>query len=564
MKNKTQIAYFSMEIALESPIPTYAGGLGVLAGDTIRSAADMGIPMVAVSLLPHKGYFHQKLDETGWQTEEPVQWRTDDYLTRLDARAYVEIEGRQVTLCVWLYEVKGTDGHTVPVYLLDTDLQENSEIDRSLTYYLYGGDALYRLCQEAILGIGGIRMLRALGYETIQRYHMNEGHAALLGMELLSEIRHESGETLITQEHVDQVRRQCVFTTHTPVPAGHDRFPLEMVYRVLGRDSPIQHCEGEFCPVGELNMTYLALNNSHFVNGVAKRHGEISQEMFSDYHIEAITNGIHVGTWASAPMQALFDQYISGWRSDYASLRYAISIPQQAIWDGHQQAKRELIEYANRNSNTGLDMDVLTIGFARRAAAYKRLDLLFEDIDRLQAIASRTGPIQVIFAGKAHPQDQPGKQLIQRIHRMKEILKHAIKICYLPEYDMKQGKMMVAGVDLWLNTPQPPLEASGTSGMKAAVNGVPSLSILDGWWIEGCIEGVTGWSFGADRAIDPQNHRAEDARLLYDKLEQVILPLYYQQREGFINVMRNAIAINGSFFNTERMLNQYISKAYFK
>jgi len=564
MMNKAQIAYFSMEIALESAIPTYAGGLGVLAGDTVRSAADMDIPMVAVSLLPKKGYFHQVLDETGWQTEEPVQWHVDDYLTRLDARVHVEIEGRQVAVCAWQYEIKGVDGHTVPVYLLDTDLQENHESNRALTYYLYGGDLQYRLCQEAILGIGGIRMLRALGYQDIQRYHMNEGHAALLGLELLSEITNGKLESATAQQHMDQLRRQCVFTTHTPIPAGHDKFPLDMVYRVLGRDSPIQHCEGDFCPAGELNMTYLALHNSHFINGVAKRHRQISQEMFSGYRIEAITNGIHVGNWTLEPIQALFDQYITGWRSDNASLRYAINIPHEAIWIAHQKAKHELIEYANHLTNTGLDRDVLTIGFARRAAAYKRQDLLFEDVDRLQAIADRAGPFQLIFAGKAHPHDNNGKDLIQLVYRMKEILKHVVKICYLPEYDMELGKMMVAGSDVWLNTPQPPLEASGTSGMKAAVNGVPSLSILDGWWVEGCIEGVTGWSFGADPAIAPQNHRAEDARLLYDKLEQIILPLYYNERDQFIDIMRNAIAINGSFFNTERMLNQYISKAYFK
>jgi len=492
MKNNTQIAYFSMEIALESAIPTYAGGLGILAGDTIRSAADMAIPMVAVSLLQHKGYFHQILDETGWQTEEPVQWHVEDYLTRLDARAYVEIEGRQVALCAWQYDVKGADGDLVQVYLLDSDLEENSEADRALTYHLYGGDSQYRLSQEAILGIGGIRMLRALGHHEIQRYHMNEGHAALLGVELLAEIIHESGESTIKKEHIEQIRRQCVFTTHTPVPAGHDRFPLEMVYRVLGRDNPMQHCEGEFCPVGELNMTYLALNNSHFINGVAKRHRQISQEMFNGYHIEAITNGIHIGTWACKPIQALFDQYIHGWRNDYASLWYAISIPREEIWKAHQSVKRQLIEEVNRISNCGFDMEVMTIGFARRATAYKRLDLVFENVDRLQAIADRSGPLQLIFAGKAHPHDQTGKQLIQRVFRMRENLKERITICYLPEYDMELGKLLVAGSDIWLNTPQPPMEASGTSGMKAAANGVPSLSILDGWWIEGCIEDITG------------------------------------------------------------------------
>ena len=563
MKNSAQIAYFSMEIALESPIPTYAGGLGILAGDTLRSAADMAIPMVAISLLHRKGYFHQYLDATGWQTEESVQWHVDDYLQRLDSKISVNIEGRQVMLCAWQYDVKGVDGQTVPVYLLDSDLEENSEVDRTLTHHLYGGDAQYRLSQEVILGIGGIRMLRALGYHEIQRYHMNEGHAALLGMELLAEITHESGATTIEKEHIDQLRHQCVFTTHTPVPAGHDKFPLETVYRVLGPDNPLQYCEGEFCPAGELNMTYLALNNSHFINGVAKRHRQISQEMFTGYHIEAITNGIHAGTWASKPFQALFDRHIAGWRSDYASLRYAISIPHDEIWSAHCSVKRQLIEQVNRISNSGLDMEVLTLGFARRATAYKRLDLIFEDVDRLQTIVDRSGPLQLIFAGKAHPHDQPGKQLIQRIFRMRENLRRSIKICYLPEYDMALAKLLIAGSDIWLNTPQPPLEASGTSGMKAAVNGVPSLSIPDGWWIEGCIEDVTGWSFG-NGETSAKDNRSQDARQLYDKLEQVILPLYYHERGQLIDIMRNAIAINGSFFNTERMLNQYISKAYFK
>jgi len=566
MKNNAQIAYFSMEIALQSSIPTYAGGLGVLAGDTIRSAADMGLPMDAVTLLAHKGYFHQKLDETGWQTEEPVRWQVDDYLTLLDARTFVEIEGRKVALQVWQYEVKGVSGHVVPVYLLDADLEENSENDRVLTHYLYGGDEYYRLCQEVILGIGGVRMLRALGHDGLfNRYHMNEGHAALLVVELLDELVREQDDKEITQAHFDAIRPHCVFTTHTPVPAGHDKFPLDMVYRVLGRTGPFVHCERAFCPAGELNMTFLALNNSHFVNGVAKRHRQVSQQMFSGFDIDAITNGVHVATWASASMQNLFDRFISGWREDYASLRYAINIPQQDIWNAHVAAKDELIEYCNHHDNIGLDKDVLTLGFARRVTPYKRPVLLFEDVDRLQAITERSGPIQIVYAGKAHPHDQHGKELIQGIYRVQKILRNSVKICYLPEYNMALGKLMTAGADVWINTPQPPMEASGTSGMKAAVNGVPSLSVMDGWWLEGCIEGITGWSFGdGDRLSDPQQQRVMDAHMLYDKLEQQIIPMYYTHPDEFISVMRNAIAINGSFFNTERMLNQYVTKAYFK
>lgn len=565
METMTQTAYFSMEIALESSIPTYAGGLGVLAGDTIRSAADMGLPMVAVTLLCRKGYFHQKLDETGWQTEEAVLWPVNDYMHELPQRTQIEIEGRQVVLRAWRYDAIGLGGYTVPVLLLDSDIEDNTEADRALTHYLYGGDAHYRLCQEAILGIGGIRLLRALGYTNIQRYHMNEGHAALLVVELISELVQSRGDNKVHKEDFDAIRSHCVFTTHTPVPSGHDKFAIDMVYRILGRSGPFLDCERDFCIDGELNMTYLALSNSHFINGVAKRHRKISQEMFAGYDIEAITNGIHVATWASPSIQNLFDHSISGWREDNASLRYAISIPLDELHQAHRTSKRALIEYANRQVNAGLDSDIFTIGFARRMTPYKRADLLFIDIDRLQAIAERAGPLQFIFAGKAHPHDQHGKEIIQLIYRTMESLRQTVRICYLPDYDMTLGKLMCAGSDLWLNTPQAPLEASGTSGMKAAVNGVPSLSVMDGWWIEGCIEGITGWSIGNDQhPIEPQQLRAYDAHMLYDKLEQVIMPLYYSQHDDYVRVMRNAIAINGSFFNTERMLNQYVARAYYK
>lgn len=559
-----RIAYFSMEIGLQSAVPTYAGGLGVLAGDTIRSAADAGLPMVAVSLLARKGYFHQRLDETGWQTEEPVVWPVDDYLTELPQRATVAIEGRSVQVRAWRYEVTGIHGQVVPVLFLDTDVEENAEPDRRLSYYFYGGDASYRLAQEAILGIGGIRMLRALGCANLNRYHMNEGHASLLVLELLHELVLKEGAATATRRHVDAIRPLCVFTTHTAVPAGHDQFPLDLVHRVVSLPEPLCELERDFCHEGQLNLTYLALVHSHYINGVAKRHREVSQHLFARYEIDSITNGIHVATWASGPMQELFDRHIPGWREDNASLRYAVGLPNEELWEAHRRSKRALIEHVNRQTNAGLDLDALTLGFARRATQYKRGDLIFADIARLRQAAERAGPLQIVFAGKAHPQDQGGKELIQRIFRAGQSLAGSrIRVAYLPEYDMALGKLMTAGADVWLNTPQPPLEASGTSGMKAAVNGVPSFSVLDGWWVEGCIEGVTGWAIGNSNAAPPED-RSADARSLYDKLEQVILPLYYRNREGFIRVMRAAIALNGSFFNTERMVNQYVTKAYFK
>jgi starch phosphorylase len=558
------VAYFSMEIGLESAMPTYSGGLGVLAGDTIRSAADLSIPLVAVTLLHRKGYFYQRLDTNGWQQEEPVAWVVEDFLHALPARTSVTIDGRTVHLRAWQYTVRGINGFTIPVYFLDADVPDNTAWDRTLTGVLYGGEAHYRLCQEVLLGIGGVRMLRALGYTNIMRFHMNEGHASLLTLELLDEQARHAGRTDFTHEDVEAVRQHCVFTTHTPVPAGHDQFPLDLVERVLGSREVFHTMHDVFCCEGVLNMTYLALNLSHYVNGVAKKHGEVSRHMFAHYTIDAITNGVHAGTWTTPPFQALFDCHIPGWREDNFSLRYALSIPPEEVWAAHMAAKQQLIQYVNRATNTGMDVDVLTLGFARRATAYKRADLLFYDSERLQRIAAQAGALQVIYAGKAHPRDHAGKELIHRIYEAKDTLQPTIKIAYLANYDMALGRLLTAGVDVWLNTPQPPLEASGTSGMKAALNGVPSLSVLDGWWVEGCIEGVTGWAIGPNgRNMEAQEDRSQDAASLYNKLEQVILPLFYGDRQRFIQVMRHAMAINGAFFNTQRMMQQYVVKAYF-
>jgi starch phosphorylase len=556
------IAYFSMEFALETGMPTYSGGLGVLAGDTIRAAADFRIPMVGVTLLHRKGYFHQRLDASGWQSEEPEDWEVERLLSEMSQRTAVTIEGRNVYLRCWRYEVRGAGNFRAPVYFLDSDLPENSEYDRTLTHYLYGGDQRYRLCQEIILGIGGVRMLRVLGYNEIARFHMNEGHSSLIALELLEEQAREEGRTQIAQEDVEAVRKQCIFTTHTPVPAGHDQFPLELAAQTLGRQD-IFEMRDVFNFDGLLNMSHLALNVSHYVNGVAKRHGEVSRRMFTGYNIDEITNGVHGATWTAEPFQQLYDRYIAGWRQDNFSLRYALSIPRREVWKAHAVAKTLLLRQVQKTTGVAMTVDVLTLGFARRAAAYKRGDLLFADLDRLRKIASTIGPFQVVFAGKAHPKDERGKEMIKRIFEGMQSLRNEIRIAYLENYDLDLGKMLTSGVDIWLNTPQPPLEASGTSGMKAALNGVPSLSILDGWWIEGCIEGVTGWAIGNQNDRTENDDRAKDAASLYDKLEKSIFPLYLQNRSGFIDVMRHAIALNGSFFNTHRMIQQYVIKAYF-
>jgi starch phosphorylase len=582
MTNIPTIAYFSMEIGLDPEMPTYSGGLGILAGDTIRSAADLKVPMIAVTLLYRKGYFYQRLDDTGWQREEPMHWILEDYLEEMPQRASVVIEGRTVQLRAWKYEVSGVGGFKVPVYFLDVNLPENSEWDRTLTDFLYGGDQHYRFCQEVILGIGGVRMLRALGYDRIERFHMNEGHASLLTLELLDEEAKRDGRKSITRNDIEAVKEKCIFTTHTPVPAGHDQFPVSLVRNILGpRDDfldlkdvfsidlirRVLRFPGELHEIKDvtraentLNMTYLALNLSHYVNGVAKKHGDISRLMFAEYTIDAITNGVHAVTWTAESFQELYDCHIPGWRQDNFSLRYTLSIPKQEIWNAHTETKKGLIEYVNRETNIGMSVDVFTIGFARRAATYKRADLLFTDIERLKSISSKASLFQIVYAGKAHPQDQEGKEIIKRIFRAKEALKGDVKIAYLDNYDMEIGKMMTSGVDVWLNTPRPPLEASGTSGMKAALNGVPSLSVLDGWWIEGCIEGVTGWSIGEKGGADA----SKDAASLYSKLEEIIIPMFYHERDRFIDVMLHSIALNGSFFNTQRMIQQYVLNAYFR
>jgi starch phosphorylase len=539
--------------------------LGVLAGDTIRSAADLDVPMVAVTLLHRQGHFYQRLDARGQQTEEPVFWSVDDFLDPLPARVQVEIEGRSVQLCAWRYVVKGVTGAQVPVYLLDANLPENQPADRQLTDVLYGGDSAYRLSQEVILGIGGVRMLRALGYQQIARFHMNEGHAALLVLALFEEQLTKAGaDATVTPEMIETVRQQCVFTTHTPVPAGHDQFPVELAHRILG---PVYCDQLHVCnQVSGLNMTALALHNAQFINGVAMKHGDVSRGMFPGYPIHSITNGVHPVTWVSAAFHDLYNRYLPGWQRDAFLLRYAIDIPYQAIWDAHQEAKRTLIAYVNRETNAGFDRDVLTLGFARRATAYKRALLIFSDLERLRRMAREVGPLQLVFAGKAHPQDEEGKEVIRRVHEARDALRGAVSVAYLANYDMELGKLLCAGVDIWLNTPLPPREASGTSGMKAALNGVPSLSVLDGWWVEGHIEGVTGWSIGDGRDGSFKTRQELDAshtESLYVKLSEQVLPAYYDQdRNRFVDLMRHSIAQNGAFFNTQRMVWQYVHNAY--
>ncbi|MGA2906580.1 MAG: alpha-glucan family phosphorylase [Terracidiphilus sp.] len=552
-----QVAYFSMEIAIRPEMPTYSGGLGVLAGDTLRSAADLGIPLAAFSLIHRKGYFQQHLDPNGAQTEEVQPWNPADYCTEEPARVTVAVEGRTVTLRAWRYDLQGQFRHVVPIYLLDTDLDENSGWDRGLTDHLYGGDTNYRLQQEIVLGMGGVRMAHALGLR-INVYHMNEGHAALLTLALLESQLGGGPEGAATDSDIEIVRRKCVFTTHTPVPAGHDRFSTEQAIRILGGERTARLEKLGCFRDGLLNMTLLALRFSRYANGVAMKHGKVSQAMFPEFSISSITNGVHAPTWISEPVERLLDEDVPAWRRDNLYLRNAIDLPEAKMLAAHARAKENLLAEVGSRTGLVLNPKVLTLGFARRAATYKRATLMFTDPERLKEIAAKAGGLQILYAGKAHPQDEPGKALIQQVvDEAAKLSNSDLRIVYLENYAWDLGAQLTAGVDVWVNTPKRPYEASGTSGMKAAMNGVPSLSILDGWWIEGCIEGVTGW------AIEDGANDAEEANSLYTKLETAVVPLYRDTPEKWARLMRTTLAFNGSYFNTNRMVKQYARNAYY-
>ena len=544
-----------MEIGVNEKIPTYSGGLGVLAGDTLRSMADLEVPVIATTLIYRRGYFRQRIDSNGNQIEDDVRWNPEDYLKQLDETVTVRISGREVKIRAWLYELEGITGYKIPIIFLDTDVEGNSDYDKTITNHLYGKDNKYRLAQEIILGIGGVRMLKAIKCKNIQKYHMNEGHSSLLGLELCKMQPKE-------KQSIENIRSKCVFTTHTPVPAGHDKFDRQLVEELLG-DYLAEKIKQEIFVDNKLNMTYLGLRCSKFINGVAKKHGEVSRNMFPGYHVESITNGVHSVFWTNPHFKELFNNYLPSWQTDPFSLRYILGIPKEEIWHAHMKCKEDLIDYVNSRYKVEMNKEVFTIGFARRAAIYKRGDMLFENIERLMKIAERFKGIQIIYSGKAHPNDNQGKDIIRKIVSIMKQIKHEIKVCYIEDYDIEKAKLLVSGVDLWLNTPQRPMEASGTSGMKAAHNGVPQFSTLDGWWLEGLIENITGWGIGGHPNNLKETNHQEDVEDMYTKLEYVILPKFYNERDSWIETMQHCIAINGSFFNTHRMVQQYVLNAYY-
>jgi starch phosphorylase len=550
-KPSLRIAYFSMELGIRNDIPTYSGGLGILAGDVIRSCADLMVPMVGVTLVSRKGYLKQKLTSTGEQIESPDGWTPENQLELTPKTVQIRIEGREVTVQAWRYNHISLIGNSVPILFLDTDNEANSPEDRKITDTLYGGDENYRLKQEIILGIGGTRMLEALDFK-ITKYHMNEGHSALLTLELLKKHKMEP----------EKVRDQCIFTTHTPVQSAFDRFAYPAVQSILGEEFSEQTIK-EFAGQDKLNMTQLALNLSRYQNGVTKEHTKLSKRMFPNNAIRSITNGVHSTTWTSKSFQRLYDKYIPGWQNEPELLVRVSKIPNGEIGAAHMENKLNLLNFIRENTGTKMNEATLTLGFARRATGYKRATLFFSDLKRLKEINKKT-PIQIVFAGKAHPRDTSGKDLIKEIFSYKEELKNELKVVYLENYDMQRAARLTSGVDVWLNTPLPPMEASGTSGMKAAHNGVVNFSVLDGWWIEGCIEDVTGWAIGPPPE-DPMNEterRSQEIDDLFNKLRYLIAPKFYGEKDEWIENMKNSIGKVAYYFNTDRMMRRYITEAY--
>lgn len=600
------IAYFSMEYGLHEIFPIYAGGLGVLSGDHVKEASDLGMPFVAVGLYYSEGYFNQRITEDGWQEARYTPHALEDLPivnvvdeTNQPVKITVELPGREVIAKVWEIHVG-----RVPLYLLDTNVPENTPADRALSARLYSSDLEVRISQEILLGIGGLRALRRLGYNP-SVWHMNEGHSAFLVLERIREMV-EAGYPF--EQAAEMVRASNVFTTHTPVPAGNDEFPLWLVDKYFSHMWPeLALTREQFVDIARhsvswgdtFSMPVLALRFSHGRNAVSELHGKVTRQMWhfiwqerrvDEVPIGHVTNGIHVDTWLARRLGHLYDRYLGlDWREhmdDPEVWEQVLNIPDEQLWTVRRHLKRKLVAYlierarANwRRGNTHpiqtiaagalLDPYALTIGFARRFAPYKRANLILYDIERLMELINRPGmPVQIIFAGKSHPDHEAGKLLIQEVYRAVKRNQAGGRLVFLEDYDMNLARYLVQGVDVWLNTPRRPNEASGTSGQKAALNGVLNFSSLDGWWREG-YNGKNGWAIGEDVDIaDPDQQDRADAHSLYETLENEIVPLYYQDQttDGlpveWLARMKESIRTLAPMFNTRRMVKEYISQLY--
>jgi starch phosphorylase len=595
------VAYFSAEFGLHESLPIYSGGLGVLAGDHVKGASDLGVPMIFVGFLYPQGYFQQVIDKNGWQEALYNKLDFDDApampaLTPDGQEVVVEVQlpGRLIYAKVYRIQVGRS-----PLFMLDTDIYPNAPADRELSARLYGGDQEMRVAQEIVLGIGGVRALRAMGIEPAA-WHMNEGHSAFLVLELARECVNK-GETFA--EALKGVASHTVFTTHTPVAAGNDAFPMDLMDKYfssywpeLGIDrEAFMALAREGMPWGAAySMTALALHGSEYRNGVSKLHGRVSRNMWhwlwpdrpvEDVPIASITNGVHTGTWLAAELHAYYSRYLgSDWYynlDDPSIWQPLLAAPDAELWGIHVQLKKKMIDFARKrltawHKHTGvstpqddpLDPDALTIGFARRFATYKRATLLFSQAERLVSILNKPGqPVQFIFAGKAHPKDDPGKHFIQQVNWAAQHAGLQGKIVFLEDYDMNMARYLVQGVDVWLNNPRRPYEASGTSGMKASLNGAPNCSILDGWWAEG-YNGKNGWAIGEDREYgNPDEQDWRDVESLYAQLEGSIVPLYYSRDAsgvptGWASVMKEAIVSVAPLFSMHRQVKEYTRMFY--
>ena len=539
------IAYLTAEIGLWSELHTYSGGLGVLAGDHVKSAADANLPLVAISLLYREGYGRQHLDERGDQSESYAPIDPKEHLTNTGKTIQLQLDESTLYASIWKTEVVGVSGHVVPVYFLDTFHPNNSAEFVGLGARLYGGNDDMRVRQEYLLGVGGVQALQTLGYE-LEGMHLNEGHCTFAMLEVLRQ-----GWTR------EELAQRTLFTTHTPVPAGHDRFDWSLVESVIGDLLPDDaralvknagdHEKGERC-----SMSHLAVALSTAVNAVSNLNAQVASSMFGRTHIAPITNGVHHITWTSPQMQHLFDTHLPGWKEDPSQLGYAGRLPDAALLEARQANRRMLRELVRASTGVELAEDRLTIGFARRFATYKRANLVFSDLDRLRAFGADR--IQFVFSGKAHPKDEGGKQLIRDIFESAGEIADEIPVAFIENYDMDTGLAMTTGVDIWLNNPIRPLEASGTSGMKAAMNGVPNCSILDGWWPEGCEHGVNGWAIGEG---EDDRDDARDAENIYNVLEHEVLPLWDEGPQRWAKLMRASIATSARFTGA-RMIADYL------
>ena len=539
------VGYFTAEIGLWSELHTYSGGLGVLAGDHVKSAADAEIPLVGVTLLYRKGYGRQHLDKDGIQTETYRDLDPAQHLQDAGMDISLPLDGGELWAKVWRADITGVSGHVVPVYFLDTFHPKNSEKHLDLGLTLYGGDDWVRIRQEYLLGVGGLRLLDKLGHE-VDGLHLNEGHCTFALLEML-------GKGWSREE----LAKRVLFTTHTPVPAGHDRFEWDAVEEVLGDLLPSDAKQlvidaGDPEEGRRISMSHLAVALSGPVNAVSNLNAWVASSMFADHHIAPITNGVHHITWTSPMMGKLFDEQLPGWREDPTKLAHAGKIPTEELAEARGVARKVLRELVQTSTGVRLDKNRLTIGFARRFATYKRANLVFSDLERLREIGA--GKIQFVFSGKAHPRDEGGKALIKSIFDSAKDLENEIPVAFLEDYSMATGLAMTGGVDIWLNNPIRPMEASGTSGMKAAMNGVPNCSILDGWWPEGCEHGVNGWAIGE---ADDERDDVRDAQNVLDVIENEVLPAWDEGEEKWCEIMRASIATSARFTGA-RMISDYL------